>query len=117
MNSELAYLPCAAHNLKLVLKDSFSECKHLLDKLLNKCTSFVTKCRNSSHIAEELRSFNKTVQKSVITRWNSYLFVIRSINKLTKTGINKLQNVISDRDKRKKISLIINLQKKSLNLC
>ena len=76
-----------------------------------------TKCRNSSHIAEELRSFNKTVQKSVITRWNSYLFVIRSINKLTKTGINKLQNVISDRDKRKKISLIINLQKKSLNLC
>ncbi len=62
----------------------------------------MTKCRNSSHIAEELRSFNKTVQKSVITRWNSYLFVIRSINKLTKTGIYKLQNVISDRDKRKK---------------
>jgi hypothetical protein len=46
VNSELAYLPCAAHNLKLVLKDSFSECKHLLDKLLNKCTKFVTKCRN-----------------------------------------------------------------------
>jgi hypothetical protein len=102
VNRELAYLPCAAHNLQLVLKDSFSECKQLLDKLFNKCTKFVTLCRYSSHIVEELRSFNKTVQKSVITRWNSYLFVIRSFNKLTKTEMNKLQNVISDRDKRKK---------------
>ena len=100
MTSELAYIPCLAHNLQLVLKDSFIKCNDDLDSILNKCTKFVTKCRNSTHIAEELRSFGKTLQKSVVTRWNSYLFVIRSINKLTKTEMNKLFGVIDERDKK-----------------
>ncbi len=43
----------------------------------------MSKCRTCSSIAEELRNLNRYVNKCVVTRWNSILFMIRSVMNIT----------------------------------
>ncbi len=79
---DFAYLPCAAHNIQLVVKDGL----HLDDnytKLIKKVAWIVGKSKNCTGVAEELRRLNKFVAKCVVTRWNSILFMIRSVLKIT----------------------------------
>ena len=79
---DFAYLPCAAHNIQLVVKDGLK-----LDKtytlLIKKITWIVAKAKTCSSISEELRNLNKYVNKCVVTRWNSILFMIRSVLRIT----------------------------------
>lgn len=79
---DFAYIPCAAHNIKLVVKDGLK-----LDvdytALIKRISWIVSKARNTCTIAEELRNLNKFVNKCVVTRWNSILFMIRSVLKIT----------------------------------
>jgi len=86
-----AYLPCCAHNFQLVLKDGF-----LLDKvyeaLLKRIAKMASKSKASSIVAEELRNLDKFLCKSIPTRWNSILFLIRSILKLNSLDLAQIRN-------------------------
>jgi hypothetical protein len=98
-----AYLPCAAHNLQLVLKDGF-KLDEIFEKLLEKVKKIVASCRRSTIVADELRQFGKTVQKNNITRWNSILFMIRSVNRLRGDEMKLILSImnakIKDKSKR-----------------
>jgi len=82
LESVLSYLPCAAHNIQLVVKDGLKldEDFSVLIKKVSK--NIVCKSKVSTYIAAEIRSLELTLQKSVITRWNSILFMVRSVLRL-----------------------------------
>ena len=86
-----AYLPCCAHNIQLVLKDGFKLDKTYED-LLKKVSMIVSKSKQSSIIAELLRDLDKFLHKNILTRWNSILFLIRSILKLSPTEFTQIRN-------------------------
>jgi hypothetical protein len=74
-------MPCLAHNIQLVIKDGMKlddESNKLLDHVSKK---IVNKSKSSSIIAAELRKFDKKLNKKNITRWNSILFMVRSVLK------------------------------------
>lgn len=99
-----AYLACAAHNGQLVLKDGLKldEAYTILIKKVSK--DIVSKTRISLILAEEIRKIDKTLKNYVITRWNSILFMIRSVLKLTEDDFNSLRSHIKkDTKKRKKV--------------
>ena len=76
-------MPCAAHNVQLVIKDGL-KLNDEYNNLINRVSKdIVSKSKFSTIIAEELRTFNKKLSKKNITRWNSILFMIRSVLKLT----------------------------------
>jgi len=60
----------------LILSDRYTT-------LIKKISWIVSKARKSTSIAEELRKLNKFVNKCVVTRWNSILFMIRSVLRIT----------------------------------
>ena len=75
-------MPCLAHNIQLVIKDGLKlddEYNKLLDHVSK---NIVNKSKSSSIIAAELRKFDKKLNKKNITRWNSILFMVRSVLKL-----------------------------------
>jgi hypothetical protein len=79
----LAYVPCGAHNIQLVIKDGLklnTEYTNLINRVGK---DIVNKTKVSTLIAEELRQFNKKLNKKNATRWNSILFMIRSVLKLS----------------------------------
>jgi hypothetical protein len=79
----LAYISCAAHNIQLVLKDGLKldEAMTILIDRVSK--DIVSKSKFSSFVAEELLKFRKKFAKRVITRWNSILFMIRCVLKVS----------------------------------
>jgi len=98
----LAFLPCAAHNIQLVIKDGL-----VLDepytKLINHISrDIVTKSKVSTLIAEEIRSLELSLQKSVITRWNSILFMIRSVLKLSDKDFKAIRSVMRTKTAKQK---------------
>ena len=86
-----AYLPCCAHNFQLVLKDGFKLDK-VYEQLLKRIAKMVSKSKTSSIVAEELRNLDKFLCKSIPTRWNSILFLIRSILKLSSVDLAQIRN-------------------------
>jgi len=78
-----AFIPCAAHSLQNVIKDglNFSEGYTELIKKVSK--KIVSKSKFSHLIAEELRSYRVKFNKKNTTRWNSILFMVRSVLKVT----------------------------------
>lgn len=87
----LAYLPCAAHNIQLVVKDGFKlddEYNQLIERVSR---NIVSKTKITISIAEELRKLDKSLSKSVITRWNSTLFMIRSVLSISETEFKALR--------------------------
>ncbi len=79
---DFAYIPCAAHNIQLVIKDGL-KLNTNYTALVKKVSWIVSKARNTCTIAEELRNLNKFLNKCVVTRWNSILFMIRSVLRIT----------------------------------
>ena len=78
-----AYIPCAAHNIQLVLEDAFKGSSELTD-LINKISKNVVKRSKYSHLlAEELRNFNVKFAKKNVTRWNSTLHMCQSVIRLS----------------------------------
>ena len=96
-----AYLPCCAHNFQLVLKDGFKLDK-VYDNLLKRIAKIVSKSKKSSIIADELRNLDKFLCKSIPTRWNSILFLIRSILKLSSSDLTQIRNNLPTNTKNKK---------------
>ena len=64
--------------------------KRGLAKLFKKISHFISKCRVSTIIKNELIEMKKTLQKNVVTRWNSIFFMVKSYNKLSLRECNTL---------------------------
>ena len=78
----MAYIPCLAHNIQLVVQDGL-KLSESYTKLINRVShDIVSKSKFSHVIAEELRKINKKLNKKNLTRWNSVLFMIRSVLRL-----------------------------------
>jgi len=103
MEKFLAYLPCAAHNFQLVLKDAF-KLDTVYDELLKRVTSMVTKSKQSSVVAEQLRNLDKFLCKNVITRWNSILFLVRSILKLSTAELQQIRSNMPTKNKKQQMA-------------
>lgn len=58
--------------------------------------------KKSTIIAEELRKFDIKLQKSVVTRCNSTLFMIRSILKLSQDDMKTIRNAMPAKTKTQK---------------
>ena len=79
----MAYILCLAHNIQLVVKDGLNLSGDY-NELINRVSKdIVTKSKVSHIIAEELRKLTKKLNTKNLTRWNSILFMIRSVLKLT----------------------------------
>jgi hypothetical protein len=78
-SKNLAYIPCAFHNIQLVIKESLKLDDVMLKLIDNLAKNIVNKSKFSTCIAEELRKFGVKFQKKNVTRWNSILFMIRFV--------------------------------------
>ena len=76
-------MPCACHNINLIIKDGFETCPEFEALIKKICKNVVNKSKFSILIAEELRKIGKKFCKRCITRWNSNLFVARAVLKVT----------------------------------
>ncbi len=98
-----AYMPCAAHNLQLVIKDGL-KLDEEYNKLIEKVSkNIVSKARCCTYIADELRKLNKFVLKSNVTRWNSILFMIRSVLSLSPQDFKTIRSNLPSKNKKQKI--------------
>jgi hypothetical protein len=80
-----------AHNVQLVIKDGL-KLNNDFERLINHVSKdIVSKSKCSLVIAEELRQFNKKLNKQNVTRWNSVLFMIRSVLKLKPEEMKKMR--------------------------
>ena len=96
-----SYLPCCAHAGQLVLKDGI-KLDEEYTKLIKKVSKdIVSKTKVSNLIAEEVRKLEKTLLTYVITCWNSILFMIRSVLRLTDDDFKQIQKSMP-KEKRKK---------------
>ncbi len=98
----LAYEPCAAHNIQLVLKDAFLALPHLNDLIIRLSKNIVSKSKFSALIAEELRNFGKKFAKRAVTRWNSILFTARSLIGVTSEQYKKIRDKMPTLSKKQK---------------
>ncbi len=78
-SKNLAYIPCACHNIQLVLHDGLKLDAVMLKLIEHVAKDIVNKSKFSTCIAEELRKFGVKFQKKNVTRWNSILFMIRFV--------------------------------------
>ena len=99
---ESSYMPCSCHNIQLVIKDglNLSESYNLLINRVSK--HIVSKSKFSILIAEELRSFNKKLSKKNLTRWNSILFMVRSVLKLSPSEFASIRSKLPTKTKSQK---------------
>ena len=84
-------MPCVAHNFQLIINDGLKlslEYEALIEKVSK---NIVTKSKCCVAIAEELRALHIQLCKKNLTRWNSTLFMIRSVLKLTPTDFQNIK--------------------------
>lgn len=99
----MAYIPCCAHNIQLVVKDGLKLSVKYNDLIDRVSKDIVSKSKMSHVIAEELRNLNKKLNTKNLTRWNSILFMVRSVLKMTQEEMrqirSKMPNKTSDQQK------------------
>ena len=94
----MSYIPCAAHNIQLVIKDGLNfddRYSKLIDRI---STDIVSKSKFSHHLAEELRLLDVKLCKQNLTRWNSILFMVRSVLKLSSEQYRNIREEMKDRN-------------------
>ena len=94
---EAAYLPCLAHNLQLVIKDGLKLSDDYSKLIQHVSTNIVSKSKCSSIIAAELRKLYLKLNKKNLTRWNSILFMVRSVLKLSADDMKAIRNQMPGR--------------------
>jgi len=88
--------------------------------LINKLSKDIVSKSKSSHcVAEELRKLNKKLNTKNLTRWNSILFMVRSVLRLTPEEFQqikqKMPNSTADEKERRKKFDITNIERQMLN--
>jgi hAT family C-terminal dimerisation region len=99
---EYALIPCAGHNINLIVNDGFKltfEYSKLISRI---STDIVNKSKVSTVIAAQLRELDKKLNKKNVTRWNSVLFMIRSVNAITKDEMDKIRSQMTSKTKKDK---------------
>ena len=89
---ESAYIPCLAHNIQLVIKDGLKLSPEYIKLINHVAKDIVSKSKASLVVAEELRKLHKKLNKRNVTRWNSTLFMIRSVLKLSPEEMRTIRN-------------------------
>ena len=95
-------MPCVAHHIQLVIKDGFNlnaDLKALIDKISK---NIVTKSKCCTAVAEELHALNKKLCSRNLTRWNSTLFMVRSVLKLSPNEMTSIRNKLPKRTAKQK---------------
>jgi hypothetical protein len=88
---ESSLVHCACHNFQLVIKDGLKLCEDQ-DKLIKRVSKdIVSKSKMCSALSEQLREFDMQMAKKNVTRWNSILFMIRSVLKFSSAEFLKLK--------------------------
>jgi len=95
-------MPCLAHNIQLVIKDGLK-----LDEDYNKLIKhvsedIVSKSKSSLVIAEELRKLNIKLNKKNVTRWNSILFMTRSVLRLSAADFKTIRSEMPSTNSKQK---------------
>ncbi|RNA28341.1 zinc finger BED domain-containing 4-like, partial [Brachionus plicatilis] len=98
----LAFLPCAAHNIQLVIKHGLVLDEQYTKLIQNISRDIVSKSKVSTLIAEEVRKLELSLHKSVITRWNSILFMILSVLKLTEKDFKTIRGAMRNKTAKQK---------------
>ena len=84
---------CYAHTLQLVVKDGLLQCGSHIKKVLAKVSNLVNYVRKSQHASELLEDENR-LQTAAVTRWNSQLYMIRSVLKVPEDKLNLVDSVL-----------------------
>ena len=93
---------CCAHAIQLVLKDGI-QLDEEYTKLIKKVSKdIVSKTKISNIIAEEIRNLEKVLLTYVITRWNSILFMIRSVLRLTDEDFRSVRDKMPRKTKKQR---------------
>lgn len=95
-------MPCVAHHIQLVIKDGFNlngDLKALIEKISK---NIVTKSKCCTAVAEELQALNKKLCSRNLTRWNSTLFMVRSVLKLSPNEMTTIRNKLPKRTAKQK---------------
>jgi hypothetical protein len=104
--SKNSRIGCSAHILQNCIKEGLN--LNQADALINKVSDFITKCKKSCPISDELRSIGVFLLKANKTRWNSTFKMLDSFLKLTPGQFTKLLSIGSAADvkaNKKKYSL------------
>jgi hypothetical protein len=103
MEEHLAYIPCLAHNIQLVIKDGLILNKQYEALIKHISEDKVTKSKSSLIIAGELRKLNVKLNKINESRCISLLFMIRSALKLSPDEYEKIRAEMPTKKLEKKL--------------
>lgn len=84
------HVRCFAHTLQLVVKDGLKECNNHLKQVVLKASQIVNFVRKSVNASEILEEYNR-LQAANVTRWNSQLYMLRSILNVPEHQLNKIE--------------------------
>lgn len=92
------HIPCFAHTLQLVIKDGLQQAPSV-KRVLGKVSGIVAHVKKSVHSSEILES-EKRLQTATVTRWNSQLYMIKSILRIPAEKLNSIgtQHTLSQHD-------------------
>ena len=88
------YVRCYAHSHQLVVKDGLKECNSHLKQVVTKASHIVNYVRKSVNASEMLEDYNR-LQAANVTRWNSQLYMLRSILNVPEDELNKTECKLS----------------------
>jgi hypothetical protein len=100
-------MPCVAHHIKLVITDGFNLNGDLKAQIEKISKNIVTKSKSCTAVAEELQALNKKLCSRNLTRWNSTLFMVRSVLKLSPNEMTSIRNKLPKKKQNKKRRAII----------
>ncbi len=75
-----------------MIKDGFKKDNALTELIDRVSRDIVSKSKFSQHLSEKLRSLNVYLNKRNVTRWNSTLFMVKSVLSLTDNQYSKVRN-------------------------
>jgi len=93
------HLPCFAHTLNLIVRDSLQADSELVSRLQEKCKEITSAFRRSTKATEKLMSIQRQthpetqhlrLKQDVETRWNSAYYMIERIADLNEVGMTAL---------------------------
>jgi thiamine phosphate synthase YjbQ (UPF0047 family) len=88
------HVRCYAHSLQLVVKDGLKECNSHLKQVVTKVSHIVNYVRKSVNASEILEDYSR-LQAANVTRWNSQLYMLRSILNVPEDERNKTECKLS----------------------
>jgi hypothetical protein len=103
VNRSLVFMPCAAHNMQLVINTGFKLMTYF-DNVIKKAASIFRTSKQSHIVAEQLTLFNIKFKKANAMRWNSTLSMVRSILLLKAKDFVDIRAAMRNRTEQEKLA-------------